>query len=222
MYKKPLKTLFAIVVFCTFSLFFKTVGIHADTFDELSKYLYIETDNPAFLDSLRNLNRMPIPIPCVTEFAFDTLSPIYGSILLTDVNTIRRGSLDSTRFKYQFLHFFENGSIYIEYEIIAFNDSLTYCKRTDCIGSDCDSLCESAVIVNVLNNNQILFNSSTDLNVEIYKPYRIRQDYDANFLLTGSNTNYIYNFNLEPNQPYIVVFRNTFGKVVNIKKIIGI
>lgn len=216
------KPIFVIFVIYSFSLFFEKFDVNANPWDEISNYPYIEPNNPALMDSLLNFNRTPIPVPCVTYLDFDLLSLTYGPILWTDVNDFRIGSLDSVKFKCQILNYFENGSIYMGYVVMAPNDSILYCRRTDCIGNDCDSLWDSEVIVNVVNNNQILFNSSVDLNVEIYKPYRIRGDLSANFLLTGNSTNYLYNFNLESNQPYVVVFRNETGKVVYIKKIIGI
>jgi hypothetical protein len=193
-------------------------NVNAYPWDSLLQYQYIETDEPELLDSLQNLSGTLIQSSCNTALWDSILHPIYGSMMWTDMNPKRLVS-DSTKYQNKLINCFENGYINFEYQFDAANMTEDYCTNTSCIGGQCDSLWQQEIEISVINNNQIIINSSNDVFVEIYKAFHVGDSYIARFLVAGNNMDYIYNFNLELNVIYIVVFRNNENDVVNIKKI---
>ncbi|MFA7625994.1 MAG: hypothetical protein WCZ17_03020 [Candidatus Kapaibacterium sp.] len=193
-------------------------NVNAYPWDSLLQYQYIETDEPEMLDSLSNLTRTPIQLSCLTRLYDSVLHPVYGSMMWHDTN-VKRLANDSSKYQNKLVNCFENGYINFEYQFDATNMTEDYCTNTSCIGDQCNSLWQQEIEISVINNNQIIINSSNDVFVEIYKAFHVGDSYIARFLVAGNNMDYIYNFNLEVDVIYIVVFRNIENDVVNIKKI---
>ncbi len=212
------KKLLTISLLLLSTLFFLNNKVNGYPWDTLLQRNYIETDDPEMLDSLRNFSGAPIQLSCITALWDSVIRPVYGNPLWTDMNPKRLAN-DSSKHQNKIINYFENGYINFEVQFDAANRTEDYCIKTTCIGLECDSLWQEEIGVNVINNNQIIINSSNEVFVEIYKAFHLGDSYIARFLVYGNNTDYIYNFNLEVNVIYIIVFRNNENDVVNVKQI---
>jgi hypothetical protein len=178
----------------------------------------IVTNDTNAVDSYLNNPKIPIQSSCTLPKNNQIFYEPFGQIMWVGTNI--KKSEDGKINIASTVMCFENGYICKETHINTATKKEDYCNIKNCIDSDCNSLWNQDLKVRVQNNNSLIFKSSSDIFVEIYKAYNLLDDsYINRYFIKGDNNDYAYNFNMENDVAYIVVFKNIENDVISVQKV---